>query len=248
MDGTVYLSDKLLPGAKRFLQLLDKQGKEYFFLTNNSSKAPSAYAEKLEKLGLPTPIERIMSSGQATVALLQRDWPKVRVDVFGTPSLLDEFRNGGLQLETEKPDLVVLGFDQTLDYPKICRLCDHVRAGVPYWTTHPDKNCPIEGGYLPDTGAMVEMVAASTGRYPDRVIGKPNADIIEAIYARTGRTADELAMCGDRLNTDVLTGLNANVTAVLVLSGATSREDLAKSDTKPDFVYENLGAIADDIA
>ena len=245
MDGTFYLGERIFPGALRFAEVLERQGKDYVFLTNNSSNDAAAWAGKLTRLGFPTDPSRVMTSGAAAVEILRREQPGARVDLFGTPPLRREFEQGGLQLVESDPDLVVLGFDQTLDYPKIRRLCDHVRAGVPYWATHPDVNCPTEGGFLPDTGAMIEMVAASAGRRPDRIIGKPHPDIVRAIFARTGRAPEELAVCGDRLHTDVATGLNAGVLAVLVLSGVTKRADLEGAERPPHLVVEDLGELAD---
>jgi HAD superfamily hydrolase (TIGR01450 family) len=139
----------------------------------------------------------------------------------------------------------VLGFDTTLTYQKLWRLCDFVRAGLPYIATHPDFNCPTETGFMPDIGAMIAFVKASTGREPDLVIGKPNRMIVEAAAQKMNVPLDALGMIGDRLYTDIALGQTSGITTVLVLSGETRLEDVAASPFQPDYVFDNLGAVAD---
>lgn len=247
MDGTVYLGDRLFPETHAFMERIGQNGAEYLFLTNNSSSSRIRYAQKLERLGLPTPEDRIFTSGEATTLYLRSQKPGARVFLAGTPALEEEFLQAGFHLtgcqEGPPPDFAVLGFDTTLTYQKLWRLCDLVRAGVPYIATHPDFNCPVEGGYMPDIGAMIAFVEASTGRRP-LVIGKPNPPIVEAVAARTGIPLQQTAMVGDRLYTDIAMGANSGITSILVLSGETSREDLAESDIRPDYVFEDIGALA----
>lgn len=247
MDGTVYLGGRMFPGTFAFMDRIGRSCAEYLFLTNNSSSSRSLYARKLERLGLPTPEDHIFTSGEATTLYLQGQKPGASVFLAGTPALEEEFLQAGFQLtgcrEDSLPDFAVLGFDTTLTYQKLWRLCDLVRAGVPYIATHPDFNCPVEGGYMPDIGAMIAFVEASTGRRP-LVIGKPNRPIVEAVAARTGIPLRQTAMVGDRLYTDIAMGVNSGITSILVLSGETSREDLAGSAIRPDYVFEDIGALA----
>ena len=248
MDGTVYLGGRMFPGTFAFMDRISRIHAEYLFLTNNSSSSRSLYAQKLGRLGLPTPEDRIFTSGEATALYLSRQKPGARIFLAGTPSLEEEFRQAGFQLagperEGPLPDFAVLGFDTTLTYQKLWRLCDLVRAGVPYIATHPDFNCPVEDGYMPDIGAMIAFVEASTGRRP-LVVGKPNRPIVEAVAARTGIPLRQTAMVGDRLYTDIAMGVNSGITSILVLSGETSREDLERSDIRPDYVFEDIGALA----
>lgn len=242
LDGTFYLGNKLLPGAQDFLIWLQASGKEYLFLTNNSSKGRVQYAQKLKSLGVEVPEERIFSSSEATGLYLSQKHPGARLYVVGTPALEQELAAHGLKLVQEEPEIAVLGFDTTLTYNKIWKFCNHVRAGLPYIATHPDVNCPTEDGYMPDIGSMISLVAASTGRQPDLVVGKPNPTIVEMIVQRTGVPIPQMAMVGDRLYTDIAMG-RAGLKTILVLSGETSLEDLAGSPFQPDFIVEDLAEL-----
>ena len=245
MDGTFYLGNKLLPGSKEFVSFLEGQTqKDFLFLTNNSSKSRENYLQKLAKMGFDFPKDKVMTSGEASILYLQKEFPGEAVYLVGTPSLEQEFRHAGITLTSESPKAAVLGFDTTLTYDKLWRLCDLVREGIPYIATHPDFNCPIEGGFMPDIGGMIAFVKACTGREPDVIIGKPNRYIAEAASVKTGVPLSEIAMVGDRLYTDIAIGKQAGITSILVLSGETSKEDLEGSEIRPDYIFENLGELA----
>ena len=244
MDGTFYLSDRLLEGALRFIDLLREQGKQFLFLTNNSSKQGRQYAEKITRLGLPLGEESVLTSGEATALFLKEKNPEARIFLVGTPFLEDEFQQHGFRLVQERPDFLVLGFDQTLTYKKLWSLCDFVRAGIPYIATHPDFNCPTETGFMPDVGAMIAFVKAATGREPDLVVGKPNRLIVDAAAAKMNLQVSQLAMIGDRLYTDIALGQASGITTVLVLSGETKIEDLKNSPFQPDYTFQNLSGVA----
>jgi 4-nitrophenyl phosphatase/NagD protein len=239
MDGTIYLGSRLLPGAADLLDYLQKQAVPYYFLTNNSSKSKLDYVEKLAAFNLPVTPDQIFTSGEATAIYLQREKPGARLFVVGTPSLEAELRRYGFNLVQDNPDTVVLGFDTTLTYEKIWKLCDFVRDGYPYIATHPDINCPTESGFMPDIGAIMALVVSSTGREADLVIGKPNPPIIQAILEKTGLPPAQLAMVGDRLYTDIALG-KAGISTILVLSGETKRQDILDAPVQPDFVFKNL--------
>jgi 4-nitrophenyl phosphatase len=245
LDGTLYVGEHLVDGALAFLATLRAQGKPYLFLTNNSSKDAAQYVTKLGKLGLDVPASQILTSGDATASYLAGRQPGARVYVVGTPALEAEFQARGFTVASEAPDYAVLGFDTTLTYAKLWRLCDLVRAGVPYIATHPDFNCPTETGFMPDIGAMIEFVAASTGRRPDLVVGKPNPMIAVQAAARLGLPLERLCMVGDRLYTDIALGAAAGMAAVLVLSGETKAEEVAGAPHAPTAVFENVGALAE---
>jgi HAD superfamily hydrolase (TIGR01457 family) len=245
MDGTFNLGDQLIDGSLYFIETLNELGKDYLFLTNNSSKHLGQYAEKITRLGLPIADDKVFTSGEATALYLKRDYPSKSIYVVGTPALEEEFRQHGFQLDDEDPQLIVLGFDTTLTYQKLWKLCDFVRAGLPYIATHPDFNCPTETGFMPDIGAMIAFVHASTGREPDLVVGKPNRMIIDSVAGKLGLKIEELAMVGDRLYTDIALGQTSGITTCLVLSGETHLEDLKDSPYQPTYCFENLAAIAD---
>ena len=245
MDGTFYLGDRLLDGALDFIDTLRSQNKEFLFLTNNSSKHRSQYAEKITRLGLAVAEESVLTSGEATALYLGQDHPGASLFLVGTASLEAEFRQYGFQLVQHKPQFVVLGFDTTLTYQKLWKLCDFVRAGVPYIATHPDFNCPTETGYMPDVGAMIAFVNASTGRLPDLVVGKPNRLIVDAAAVKMSLPVSQLAMIGDRLYTDIALGQTSGIATVLVLSGETKLDDVKDSPYKPDYIFNDLAGVAD---
>jgi HAD superfamily hydrolase (TIGR01450 family) len=240
MDGTIYLGDQLLPGAHEFIQLLSRGDIQTFFLTNNSSRSRVDYVEKLKKLGLEVSAERILTSGEAAASTLACRDEGARIYLVGTPSLQREFLDHGFELSDEDPDTVVLGFDTTLTYEKLARLCSLVRQGTPYIATHPDLNCPTAVGPIPDIGATIAFVEASTGRVPDEIIGKPFQPMLEVILARTGLSPSQICMVGDRLYTDIAMGQHG-LRTVLVLSGETQTEDLVESPFKPDLVVNGIG-------
>lgn len=243
MDGTIYLGNRLFDCTKPFLGRVKARGKRFIFLTNNSSKNRMAYVAKLRNMGIEVEPDDVFTSGEATTIYMKSAYPGAKVCVMGMPTLEDEFREAGFTLENEHPDCLVLGFDQSFDYRKMTRLCDHVRAGVPYIATHPDFNCPVENGFIPDIGAVIAYVKASTGREPDKVVGKPHAGIARAVMEKYGVKAGNLAMVGDRLYTDIALGAEAGITSILVFSGETTREDYAKSDIRADYCFNDLSEI-----
>lgn len=240
MDGTIYLGEKWIDGARKFLAQIQKSGRDYVFLTNNSSKNAAVYVEKLKRMGLAVGEEKIVTSGQATIYYLKRQFPGASVFLLGNPMLKEEFMQAGIRLEDEHPDVVVTAFDTTLDYEKMCRVCDHVRSGLPYLATHPDYNCPTEEGFIPDVGAIHAFIYASAFRYPDRIIGKPNEDIIEYLTTRVNTRREHIAMVGDRLYTDIAAGRNHGLKSILVLSGEASLEDVQNSEIVPHLIFQSV--------
>lgn len=244
MDGTFYLGEQLLEGSLQFIDVLRQQGREFLFLTNNSSKDSQQYAEKITRLGVSISPEKVLTSGEATAAHLQRQKPGARVYVVGTSALENEFLRCGFVLGNEKPDFAVLGFDTTLTYDKLWKLCDLVRAGVPYIATHPDYNCPTETGFMPDIGAMIAFVKTSTGREPDLIVGKPNPLFVEKAAERVGVPVSAMCMIGDRLYTDIALGATAGIPTILVLSGETRAGEVVTSRYQPSYIFRNLGEVA----
>lgn len=259
MDGTIYLGTQWIPGAREFLDAVTESGREYVFLTNNSSKDPASYVDKLAKMGLEVSRDRIITSGDATIHMIQQTYPGAHIYLLGNDLLKRQFTEAGLDLVNESlessysskgnivseidggaVDLVVVGFDTSLDYQKMSVVCDLIRAGIPYISTHPDYNCPTETGFIPDAGAIHAFIEASTGRRPDTIVGKPNAGIIDYMVDRTGYARSEIAMVGDRLYTDVAAGVNNGLTGILVLSGEADMDDVAASDVKPDLIFDSV--------
>jgi 4-nitrophenyl phosphatase len=244
MDGTLYLGNLLLPGATELLTLLQVRRIPFLYLTNNSSSDATMYAQKLRHLGLPASPEHILTSGAATSAWLRVHFPQARLFVLGTPSLQAEFASAGFQVVEDTPDLVVLGFDTTLTYTRLAQACTFIRRGVPWIATHPDINCPVPGGFIPDAGAIAAAIVASTGVPPQVVIGKPHPYIFQEALTRLGTPPAVTAMVGDRLYTDIVGARRAGLVAILVLSGETTLADLETATTQPDLIFPSVRELA----
>ena len=240
MDGTFYLGENLIPGSLDFIRRVEETGRDFLFLTNNSSHNADFYVQRLKRMGLNVGREKVLTSGEATAAVLKEKYPGKRAFVLGNEFLLEEMREAGVTVDQTDPEIVVVGYDTTLDYKKMTAVCDLVRAGLPYIATHPDFNCPTETGFAPDIGAIMAFIEASTGRRADRVVGKPHTGIVQAALRRTGLAAGQMAMVGDRLYTDVETGLKSGMLSILVMSGETTPEMLAAYPHKPDLVFDRL--------
>lgn len=240
MDGTVYLGEQWIDGAKDFLAKIEESGRSYVFLTNNSSKNAAAYVEKLHRMGQDVDEERIITSGQATISYLKQNFPGKKVYLLGNSLLQAEFEQAEILLDDKHPDVVVTAFDTSLTYEKMCKVCDFVRAGLPYLATHPDYNCPTENGFIPDVGAIHAFIHASAFRYPDRIIGKPYGDMMEYLTRRTGVKKEQTAMVGDRLYTDIAAGRNNGLWSILVLSGETALSDVPAAEVKPHLIFDSV--------
>ena len=240
MDGTIYLGERWIDGAVEFLHRIEETGRNYVFVTNNSSKNAEVYVDKLHRMGLDVGAEKIVTSGQATIYYLQQHYPGVKVFLLGNSLLQEEFTQAGITLVEENPDMVVTAFDTSLDYNKMCKVCDYVRDGLPYLATHPDYNCPTETGFIPDIGAIHAFIHASAFRYPDRIIGKPNEDIISYLTSRVSEDRDKIAMVGDRLYTDIAAGRKNGLKSILVLSGEASIDDVQKADVLPHMIFKSV--------
>ncbi|HIQ81906.1 MAG TPA: HAD-IIA family hydrolase [Candidatus Pullichristensenella stercorigallinarum] len=240
MDGTFYLGEKIIPGSLEFIRRVEETGRDFLFLTNNSSHNAAFYVQRLKRMGLTIGREKVLTSGEATAAVVKEMYPGKRAFVLGNEFLIEEMREAGVPVDMQNPEIVVVGYDTTLDYRKMTAVCDFVRAGLPYIATHPDFNCPTETGFAPDLGAIMAFIEASTGRRADRVVGKPHTGIVQAALRRTGLSAGQMAMVGDRLYTDIETGLKSGMLSILVLSGETTPQMLAEYPNKPDLVFDRL--------
>ncbi|HOZ46455.1 MAG TPA: HAD-IIA family hydrolase [Candidatus Hydrogenedentes bacterium] len=239
MDGTVYLGPNPIEGAAEFLAFLGESGRQRLFFTNNPTADAAQYSAKLARMGIKAQPADILTSGEATARYLVSETDFRRVYVVGMTSFETELARAGIAVTDEDPQAVVLAFDKSLTYAKLEKACLLLREGLPYIATNPDKVCPTEYGYIPDCGATAELLRAAADRWP-KFIGKPNAEMIRMGMQKLGATAEHTAMVGDRLYTDMQMAYNADITSILVLSGESTREDVARAERAPDFVFESV--------
>ena len=243
MDGTFYMGGRLLPGSLELLAYLNEQSIQFSFLTNNSTRSIVDYKEMLLGMGVNAEDCRVYTSGEATIQYLRKHYPGKRFNLMGTRSLAKSFIDAGITLDAEDPELLVLAYDTENTYAKLANFCLQVRRGLPYIATHPDINYPDPRGYLPDAGAFIELIRASTGRLPQAVIGKPSAEMLCQLADQWQLQPSEVLMVGDRLYTDIQLALNAGAMSALVLTGEAKMVDLESSTVKPDLVCADLGEL-----
>lgn len=249
MDGTINLGDELIPGMEGFFDKLRAAGRAYYLLTNNSSKSHEPYVEKMTRLGVPVTKKEVLISSDAMTNWLSKVKPRAKLFVLGTPQLKNILKEAGFILTTtleEGADYVVVGFDQTLNYANLTIACRLIDKGVPYVATHPDVRCPIEGGeFIPDTGAMLELIKTATGKQPLMIAGKPFQYMVDVVLDKTGYKKEEIAMVGDRLATDIAFGLNNDILSIMVLTGEATMEDVEQGNIKPDIILNHAKEILD---
>ena len=241
MDGTLYLGDRLFDFTKELLLKIRQSGADYLFMTNNSSKSVSAYIEKLERLGIKSVKEDFITSSQATVYFLKKHHPNARLYVCGTQSLKDELKENGFTVTENlcEVDAIVMGFDTELTLKKLEDVCKLLLSrDLPYIATNPDYVCPTEYGSVPDCGSVCDMIYNATQKRPI-VIGKPEALMPKLAMEMKGVSKERTAVVGDRIYTDIKSGINAGCVSILVMSGETTQEILENSNDKPDLVLES---------
>lgn len=248
MDGTIYLDNDLFDGTIDFLNYVKKSGGRYMFVTNNSSKSVDKYIEKLDSMGIQTTADDFVTSVNATVVCLKEKKYK-KIYAFGTKSFVKQLKDEGLPVTTELADdidCLCMGFDTELTFKKLEDACILLGRGVDYLATNPDWVCPTWYGFVPDCGSVSEMLFNATKRRP-YFIGKPQPDMVNLAIKASGFTREQTVVIGDRLYTDIACGVNAGVSSIFVLSGEGTLEDLEKSDVKPEFVYQNIRELYEEL-
>lgn len=239
MDGTFYLGDQLIEGSLEFIDKVKETGRDFIFFTNNASRIGSFYKTKLAKMGMDSENVTVLTAGDVTIEYLKTFHPGKRVYLNGTPLLEQSFLEAGIQLVVDDPDVVVQSFDKTLTYEKLERICNYIRKGVPFLATHMDTNCPTEDGFIPDCGAMCDLIISSTGVNP-KFLGKPCKETLDMVLKKTGCSVDEIAFVGDRIYTDVATGVNNGAKGFLVLTGEADMKTVEESDVVPTCIFDSL--------
>ena len=245
MDGTIYMGSTLFPLTPDFLAI------GYSFLTNNPTRSIADYLKKLAKLGIEATDEEMYTTAVATIEYLKARMPEVkRIFALGTPSMIREFEEAGFEMAAcdanDRPDALIVAFDTTLQYDRLCHAAWLAQQGLPYIATNPDRVCPTDQPtVLVDCGSLTTCIEYATGRKPDLVIGKPNPDMLSGIMYRYNLQPDQVAMCGDRIYTDVATAQNAGGMGVLVLSGETTKETALNNDPMPDITCRDISVLGD---
>ena len=254
MDGTIYNGSTLFPYTNDFLNYLKTNGIGYSFLTNNPSKSTADYLRHLEKMGVPAVKDEMYTSAVATINYLKNHHPEIKkLFILGTPSMVQEFEEAGFVSTdddaNDKPDALVVGFDTSLVYSRLCRAAYWASEQIPYIATNPDWVCPTDQpNILVDCGAICACIEAATKRKPDAVIGKPDPQMLDGILQKFKLQPHEIAMVGDRIYTDVQMALNAGALGVLVLSGEATVNDVERSSVKPHIVTRDLAELQELIA
>lgn len=247
LDGTLYLGDRLFDFTLELLGKIKADGKRYMFMTNNSSKSVEDYIKKLERLGISACEDDFITSSQATVHYLNEHHKRARLYVCGTNSLKEELKAAGFVVteSQNETDCIVMGFDTELTFKKIADISEMLcTRDLPYIATNPDYVCPTEFGSVPDCGSVCDMIFNASGKRPV-VIGKPEALMPILAMERVGVKPRETAVVGDRIYTDVKSGINAGAISILVMSGETTTEILENSPEKPDLVLSSAKEILD---
>ena len=244
MDGTIYCENQLFDGVKELLSLINKEGGHYVFITNNASKSVNDYINKVRNMGLNVDESNFLTSVQATVLHFRKHYDGDRVFAQGTKSFIKELKESGINVTAEydqSAKVILVGFDPEINGDKMRITCKMLteKKDVPYYATNPDWVCPVDFGYVPDCGSMCFSYEKATGRTPI-FIGKPQPAMVNIAMEKFGFNKEQTLVLGDRLYTDIASGVNAGVDTVLVLSGEATMNDYEKSDIKPSFVLNQV--------
>lgn len=252
MDGTIYLGNKVFPFTSAFLERLEKLGIGYSFLTNNPTRSISDYLHKLAGMGIKADEGCMYTTSLAAIDYIRSAYPHARrLYLLGTPSMVSQFEKAGYEScsddTSDVPDVLVGSFDMTLTYKRLCTAAWWASRGIPYIATNPDRVCPTDmDTVLVDCGSICKCIEYATGRRPDVTLGKPDPNMLKGIKERHGLEADEIAMVGDRIYTDIAMAHNAGAFGVLVLSGETDEDTVlkvkedARTHKNPEFLPPDL--------
>ena len=242
MDGTIYEENNVFDGTHQLLDYINKINGKYVFITNNSSKSVDDYIKKLHKMDIKCDSENFFTSSQATSMYLKKYHGEKNIYCQGTKSFVMELKKNGIRVTEEVSDdidVVVVGFDTELTSEKIRKTCEVLQKNVLYVATNPDLRCPVNFGFIPDCGAICHMIEDATNKKPI-YIGKPEPVMVNSVREKLGYSVPETCVVGDRLYTDVATGLNAGVTAICVLTGEATVNEINNGSIKPTFTFNSV--------
>lgn len=243
IDGTLAVDDSLYEGSYELIKYIESINGRAFYITNNSVKSRKDYMEKFARWGMETDEEQFMTASYATCCYLKEHYKDKKIFVVGTPSFVEELRSFEINVtesEVHEIDCVVVGFDRTLNYEKIEKACELLmNPEVDYIATNPDLRCPTGFGFIPDCGAICNMINAAVDREP-YYVGKPNKEIVQMCLRQVDAEYEEVIVVGDRLYTDIACGINAGVETAVVFTGEAKPDDIIDTIFKPDYSFENI--------
>jgi NagD protein len=248
LDGTVYRSDTLIPGAGEVIRLLRESGRKVIFLSNKPIQTRQDYANKLTRLGIPTQPDEVINSSFVMINYLGKNAPQAKLFVVGETPFIEELKRAGFTI-TDDPkeiDYVVVAFDRTFDYRKLNIAYQAIKLGARFVATNPDRTCPVEGGEIPDCAAMIAAIEAVTEKKVEVVVGKPSPIMIQAALEVLGLKPEDCILIGDRLETDIKMGKESGIATGIVLTGVTNEETLKASkgsSIQPDFVFQSIADV-----
>lgn len=249
IDGTLAVGDTLYDGSARLLSYIESVGGRAYYITNNSTKSGSDYVEKFCRcFGLETTEEQFITSGYMTIRFLKEHYAGKRIFVLGTASFLAELRKNGLDVTDcadEGIECVVAAYDSELTYAKLVAISKVLlTTDAPFYATNPDLRCPIDFGFIPDCGAICDMITATTGKRPI-YLGKPSREVVDLCVERSGFSREQTLVVGDRLYTDIACGINGGVDTCVVFTGETKPQDMATTPYPADYAFDTVSDLLD---
>ena len=242
MDGVIYLGNQLLPGVAEFVNWLNENDKRFLFLTNSSERSPKELQQKLQRMGLDIGEEHFYTSALATAAFLKKQAPGCTAFVIGAPGLLNALYDVGVTMNDVDPDYVIVGETASYNYEVITKAVRLVLNGARLIATNSDLTGPTEFGIAPACRSLVAPIELATGKKA-YFMGKPNPLMMRTGLQLLGVHSEEAAMVGDRMDTDVIAGMESGLATVLVLSGCTSRTDVNDYPYRPTYILNGVGDI-----
>jgi len=248
LDGTVYRSDTLIPGADGMIKLLRKSGRKVVFLSNKPIQTREDYANKLTRLGIPTPPGEVINSTFVMANYLKKNAPHARLFVVGEAPFIEELKRAGFTV-TEEPkeiEYVIVAFDRTFDYRKLNIAFQAIKLGAHFVATNPDRTCPVEGGEIPDCAGMIAAIEAVTGKKVEIIVGKPSPIMIQTALEVLGLKPEDCILIGDRLETDIKMGKESGIATGIVLTGVTDEKTLKESKSspiQPVFIFQSIADV-----
>jgi len=248
LDGTVYRSDQLIPGAEGVIRLLRENKRKVIFLSNKPIQTREDYASKLTRLGIPTQPDEVINSTFVMTNYLKKVAPQARLFVVGETPFIEELKRAGFKITDEPAEIeyVVVAFDRTFDYGKLNIAFQAIKLGAHFVATNPDRTCPVEGGEIPDCAGMIAAIEAVTEKRVEIIVGKPSPLILQTALEVMGLKLEDCILIGDRLETDIKMGREFGMATGIVLTGVTDEKTLKEykhSSIQPDFVFQSIADV-----